>query len=144
MRGYSPRQRGQYVLLIFRGAGEGSAGGGGCSGAQPVEIGRPVEGIMTGAGQLFYRFEVSYGGRYQIYTTGDIDLVGTLYDERCQAIATDDDSGQDYNFRITTRDLEPGTYYVSVRPYNRDAAGPFTLHVEAEGTVIAQLQITEE
>ena len=139
VRGYSPSQRGQYVLLIFRGEGEGSAGVGGCAGALAVEIGRPVEGILNGTGQLFYRFEVSYGGRYQIYTTGDIDLVGTLYDERCQAIATDDDSGQDYNFRITTRDLEPGTYYVSVRPYNRDAFGPFTLHIEAEGTVIAQL-----
>ena len=71
-----------------------------------------------------------------IYTTGELDTRGWLYDSNVDLLTSDDDttSGSeviDTNFRIP-RPLAPGVYYVSVRSADRMATGDYTLHVKAD------------
>ena len=71
-----------------------------------------------------------------IYTTGELDTLGELYDSNVDLLTSDDDttSGSeviDTNFRIP-RTLAPGVYYVSVQSAGRVATGDYTLHVKAD------------
>ena len=71
-----------------------------------------------------------------IYTTGELDTLGELYDSNGSLLTSDDDttSGSeviDTNFRIP-RPLAPGVYYVSVQSAVRVATGDYTLHVKAD------------
>ena len=71
-----------------------------------------------------------------VYTTGELDTLGGLYDSSGDLLTSDDDttSGSeviDTNFRIP-RPLAPGVYYVSVRSADRMATGDYTLHVKAD------------
>ena len=75
----------------------------------------------------FFRFVVSARGAVVMESSGDLDTVGTLFDERGDRIEVDDDGGQDTNFRIE-RTLGEGTYYVSVRSY-WGLPGSYTLHL---------------
>ena len=74
-------------------------------------------------------------GLYTIYTEGNIDTVGTLYDSNGNAIACDDDAGEHYNFSITARLNYGETYYIGVREYS-GKSGNFSIMLtfaEAEG-----------
>ena len=71
-----------------------------------------------------------------IYTTGNLDTLGGLYDSNGNLLTSDDDttSGSeviDTNFRIP-RPLAPGVYYVSVQSADRMATGDYTLHAKAD------------
>ena len=71
-----------------------------------------------------------------IYTTGNLDTLGGLFDSNGNLLTSDDDttSGSeviDTNFRIP-RTLAPGVYYVSVRSADRVATGDYTLHAKAD------------
>ena len=71
-----------------------------------------------------------------VYTTGDLDTLGGLYDSNGNQLTSNDDttSGSeviDTNFRIP-RPLAPGVYYVSVQSAVRMATGDYTLHAKAD------------
>ena len=71
-----------------------------------------------------------------VYTTGELDTLGGLYDSNGNLLTSNDDttSGSeviDTNFRIPWT-LAPGVYYVSVRSADRMATGDYTLHAEAD------------
>ena len=71
-----------------------------------------------------------------IYTTGNLDTLGGLYDSNGNLLTSDDDttSGSeviDTNFRIP-RPLAPGIYYVLVWSADRVATGDYTLHAKAD------------
>ena len=71
-----------------------------------------------------------------IYTTGNLDTLGGLYDSNGNLLTSDDDttSGSeviDTNFRIP-RPLAPGVYYVLVWSADRVATGDYTLHARAD------------
>ena len=72
-----------------------------------------------------------------IYTTGDLDTQGGLYDSDGDLLAGNDDTTTssgvivETNFRIP-RTLAPGVYYVSVRSAYRVATGDYTLHAMAD------------
>ncbi len=89
----------------------------------PVEL--PVltgtKGTIGQAGEEdLYTFTIVDTGTYTIETRGESDLVMTLYGPNDQMLAQNDDSGVGRNPRIS-RALEPGTYKVQVRHYNRSA-----------------------
>ena len=69
-----------------------------------------------------------------IYTTGDLDTRGALYDVDPQnPFLTNNDSfitGRRYNFRLRAT-LPPGIYYVGVFSFDRITTGDYTLHAEA-------------
>ena len=71
-----------------------------------------------------------------IYTTGNLDTLGGLYDSNGNLLTDDDDttSGSeviDTNFRIP-QPLAPGVYYVSVQSAGSVATGDYTLHAKAD------------
>ena len=71
-----------------------------------------------------------------IYTTGELDTSGALYDSDGNLLTSNDDttSGSeviDTNFRIPWT-LAPGVYYVSVVSADRVATGDYTLHAKAD------------
>ena len=63
-----------------------------------------------------------------IYTTGDLDTLGRLYESDGAFLASDDDH-EDLNFLIVET-LESGTYYIAVHSYSDRYVGDYTLHAE--------------
>ena len=110
------------------GTGAGSGVGGGSAGtATAIEVGSSLAGRIATAGEVdHYRFEVSEAARVAVYTTGSTDTYGRL-----DSSATDDDGGEDYNFRIEAS-VGAGVHIVQVSGYG-DATGDYVLHVRALG-----------
>ncbi len=79
----------------------------------------------------WFRFTVTNAGRYWIYTTGDVDTIGTLYREplvlQSGSVSERDRGGQD-NFLIN-RILQPGNYFLRVafQGGSRTSTGPYVL-----------------
>ena len=68
-----------------------------------------------------------------IYTTGDLDTVGRLFDSRGNLLLANDDSRiinrwSSFHLRAI---LRPGVYYLSVVSYLEQNIGDYTLHAEA-------------
>ena len=67
-----------------------------------------------------------------IYTTGDLDTLGSLYDSNGDLLVYNDDSyieGRRTNFSLR-RNLPRGVYYIDVLSWD-GAIGDYTLHTEA-------------
>ena len=67
-----------------------------------------------------------------IYTTGELDTLGGLYDSNVDLLVLNNDSyivGREYGFNLR-RNLSSGVYYLLVRS-RAGAIGPYTLHAEA-------------
>ena len=73
-----------------------------------------------------YHVTVTTAGTLQVQTTMGVDTVGELYGPDGELIATDEDSGQDSNFKFT-RYLMPGGYIVLVRAADRMTDGDYVL-----------------
>ncbi|MCB4757847.1 MAG: ricin-type beta-trefoil lectin domain protein [Sulfurovum sp.] len=74
----------------------------------------------------YFKVEIpSGGGTLVVNTTGSTDTYGYLYDARGRQIASNDDHGPGYNFRISQR-VTAGIYYIKVRGYISET-GPYTL-----------------
>ena len=76
----------------------------------------------------WFVYEVTRAVTLTVQTRGNIDTVMYLYDRNGNLIAEDDDSGEDYNARISQR-LNPGTYFIEIKEYWGEL-GRFTLHTE--------------
>ena len=80
---------------------------------------------------VYYKFIASIDGIHTIYTTGDLDTAGYLYDADRNMIATNDDPPGRTNFRIAET-LEAGKeYYVVVETRNSET-GNFRLYITNE------------
>ena len=71
-----------------------------------------------------------------LYTTGNLDSLGRLYDSNINLIASNDDTTSggvivETNFRIP-RTLGPGVYYVAVYSADRTITGDYTLHAKSD------------
>ncbi len=75
----------------------------------------------------YFRFELSETRDVTIETTGDLDTVGTLEDGEGGELASNDEGGSVYNFRIR-RSLSAGTYYVRVGS-DASRTGAYTLRL---------------
>lgn len=78
-----------------------------------------------------FAFAVTKAGRHVIDTRGPTDVVMKLFgpDSPTALIAEDDDSGVDYNARISANLIE-GRYFAQVRHYNRASGmGDYTIKV---------------
>ena len=114
----------------FSGRGGGDDHGNTQSSATRVALQSATDGRIEAADDAdFFRFEVDAERSVTIETSGGLDTVGTLYDGSGRSLATDDDGGTDYNFRIR-RTLSAGTHYVRVESYGSDT-GAYTLRLSA-------------
>jgi hypothetical protein len=103
------------------------------AGATPLTVGGEATQATIGAPgeEDLFQFDTSTAGRYVIETTGRTDVFMTLFgpDSQTKRIAQDDDSGRGLNARIT-KVLTPGTYFVQVRHYDKQAgAGSYGVNV---------------
>ena len=126
---------GVYTIYVSKRAFEMDDHGDTPGTATDIGIGSSLEGALTlksgGAGDLdYFSVKVTETVRLAFYTSGSIDTVGSLLDSNgISEIDYDDDDGEDFNFRIE-QELDPGTYYIEVRPYDEFAEGVYTLYVE--------------
>ena len=81
----------------------------------PLELNVPGHGQILDANQnQWYSFTPTASDNYSIFTTGNTDTYGRLYDSSLNLLTSDDDSGEQLNFSIS-RQLEAGkTYYIRV------------------------------
>ena len=104
--------------------------GNSCSSATRVNIGSSTTGRIENGGDYdYFRIQMRSTGTITVYSSGNNDTYGSLYNASCQQITRNDDSGSGYNFRIS-RSVSSGTYYVKVRLYNSRNTGSYRLHVD--------------
>ena len=97
--------------------------------AEAFEPGTPVMGLIDpGTDADLFMLEMTDAAEVFIYTTGDVDTIGTLVDSDGATIGTDDDNGAQLNFFIR-QTLGPGTYYIRVEGYLSET-GPYALFAE--------------
>ena len=80
----------------------------------------------------YFRIDISTPIFVDIFTTGNLNTIGTLYigtlnDGTVTFLQSDDDSGEEDNFLISTS-LDPGIYYIEVSSFGTET-GDYDLHV---------------
>ena len=114
------------VWLCASAGAQGDDHGDSLSAATQVSLPSQTSGeIDPGDDEDHFRFEVPRRGEVVARTTGGLDTVGALYDSTGRQLATDDDGGDGFNFRIQ-RELDAGTHYVSVSSF-LTSTGAYTL-----------------
>ncbi|MBL8707484.1 MAG: PPC domain-containing protein, partial [Rhodospirillales bacterium] len=69
--------------------------------------------LLAGSAEQFYKITVNSAGTLTLASTGGVDVKGTLEDANGQVLATNEDGGTWYNFKLS-RAVTPGTYYLRV------------------------------
>jgi hypothetical protein len=78
-----------------------------------------------------FRFTLTATANVSLRSAGLMDTVGTLMDANGKMLAANDDgTATNTNFGIT-KQLDPGTYYVMVAPWDPGITGPYTLIMSA-------------
>ena len=113
-------------------------GGQGNSFADAINLavdGRISASIDPAGESDYYSIRISEAGTLTVYTSGDLDTRGYLYDGSERQLASNDDgsASDDVNFRIQ-REVDAGTYYVRVEAYLRDVTGDYTIHAEFDAS----------
>lgn len=99
--------------------------------AANLQSGAQVQGVIDAPRYAdYYRLTLESLSELTVWTSGDTDTYGRLYDADLSRIVRNNDSGAGANFRISTL-LGAGTYYVEVSG-NEGAAGAYSLAVETE------------
>ena len=100
--------------------------------ARGMSPGNPARGMIDPGDEAdLFRVQVATAGEYLVYTTGDVDTTGELSEIRETVrtiVATDDDSGDAFNFAIR-KELQPGTYQLMVQSHGNET-GPYGLLFE--------------
>ncbi len=112
----------------LRGGDNGSS----CSSATNVATNSSRSASLETQGDVdYFKIEVPVATTLSILATGSTDTVGTLYDNGCNYIVSDDDSDGAGDFLIS-RLVNAGTYYIKVRHYSSVGTGSYTLVVRSE------------
>ena len=98
--------------------------------ATPVEFSE----VMAGDFEVFYdtdffRFELEQDTNGAIFTTGNVNTWGQLFDEAGSRL--DSDSGVGHVNFLIERQFDPGVYYIGVQPelVRGQAEGPYTIRI---------------
>lgn len=89
--------------------------------------------IETGSDRDYFRLDIAATTSMVVFTTGNVDTVGTLFGPSNRQIATNDNGGPGRNFRIASR-LGSGAYYLRVESKGT-ATGSYILHARRLRTV---------
>ena len=119
---------GDYSLVVEEAAPDDH--GNSIATATPVAIGATVQGVLTEGDEDYFEIPVPTDGfRLSVFTEGDTDTYGTLFDRNGVSLSSDDDSGEAFNFHIV-QVLDAGTYYLSIAGFFGDDTGDYSLVVE--------------
>lgn len=111
--------------------------------AVEINVGTPVNGCISEPGaEQFFKFTAPEQAVYSIYTLGDLDTIGYLYDSNGDLITLVDDHepGGEINFQIMHTLAAAATYYLKVNLRNNDTGG-YTLKI-INGRVASSVKIT--
>ena len=75
------------------------------------------------------RFTPTESCGYEFYSTADVDTYATLYDAYGDDLISDDDSGEDNNFRIRYKLTAGETYELEVRYFSDSKTGSFDVYI---------------
>ena len=95
--------------------------------AATVDLPSATAGELAAGDVDYFRIELDQPGILEVSASGSIDSVGSLFDAFGTELATDDDAGEDYGFRIEHMSAS-GVYYVAVRGFDDNTSGSYTLH----------------
>ena len=113
--------------------GSGDDHGDSPSSATALAVGSSRSGQLEPGGDVdYFRVEVRASGDLTVHTTGSLDTKGQLEDSAGAVLASDDDGGDGYNFRIAHA-VSAGTYYIKVEGYNASTTGGYTIHASGPG-----------
>ena len=94
-----------------------------------VPSGSMTDAMLTAGVSSYFQFTLETHQRLvAIYTSGEGDLSGSLYDDDGTLLTSDADSGEGNNFRIEST-LTPGTYFIEVKGADMSVQGSYTLHI---------------
>ena len=86
--------------------------------------------IRSAGDTAFYRFVPQETAYYDFYSSAESDTYGILLDEFGETIETDDDSGENGNFRLRILLSEGTVYYLGARFFDSEAIGSIPLSFE--------------
>ena len=113
--------------------GSGDDHGDSPSAATALAVGSSRSGQIEPGGDVdYFRVQVSASGDLTVHTTGSLDTKGQLEDSAGAVLASDDDGGDGYNFRLAHA-VSAGTYYIKVEGYNASTTGGYTIHASGPG-----------
>ena len=85
-------------------------------------------GELEEGGDLdYFRLEIGEAVALTVWTSGNTDTYGTLFDADGSSLETDDDDGSATNFEIE-RELDEGTYFIEVRGFSASTTGSYRLN----------------
>ena len=120
-------------VQVTVGSGGGDDHGDTPSAATALAVGSSQSGqIETGGDVDYFRVQVTASGELTVHTTGSLDTKGQLEDSAGAVLASNDDGGEGYNFRIA-HTVSAGTYYIKVEGFDASATGSYTIHASVRG-----------
>jgi len=100
------------------------------SNAKTVQINTPVNASLGVDADIdWFEVRVPTDGFFSVFSTGDVDTLGTLWKDDGTLVSKDNDTGANNNFLIYTY-LSAGTYWISVNGFDMKSRGLYTLHTE--------------
>ena len=129
VRGYTSAMTGFYGLSIVSSTPTPDDHGNLISTATNMEINSSTRGrIETEEDYDYFRVSLTTTGVLTVNSTGHIDTYGSILDSRGNHITSNDDSGNERNFRLS-RQLVAGTYYIRVKGVYSYITGSYGLNV---------------
>ena len=101
---------------------------------QEIEVGgSAVVEICSAYEKVFYKFTPSLTGNYVIESTGLVDSKVELYNSAGDFLMSDDDSGDEFNFKFGCFLTEGNTYYIKVGLYEEYTGSyEFSVNIKTE------------
>jgi len=112
-RGY--QNTGAYKLNVIDGNGAAPAAENATrAAAAPLALNATASGkILAASAEQFFKIDVTQAGTLTVASAGGSDVKATLEDAGGRALATAEDEGNWYNFKLS-QPVQPGTYYLRV------------------------------
>ena len=100
--------------------------------AEELQVGKNSVEIAEGGNEKVLAYTPSESGVYGFYSTGSEDTYASLYDSDENCLMSNDDGGENYNFKIICS-LEGGkTYYLAVKYLNDSLTGSIDVYVKTD------------
>jgi|GEM_PF-2766208 len=99
--------------------------------ASAITIGVPVTGSINYFTDAdWFEFTADKTGTYNIFSTGNTDMYGELYDYNGYKLAYDDDSNGSRQFRMTTSLTAGETYYLNAHHFSILGTGAYRVEID--------------
>ncbi|MBQ6348862.1 MAG: leucine-rich repeat protein [Clostridia bacterium] len=108
----------------------------------PISLNGSTKATIAEAGHMaYFSYTPEQTGYYAFSSSANSDTFGHLYDDRLREIATDDDSGEDENFKVMRQLTAGATYYFGARYLNSGDTGSFDVLLErVQGLISASAE----